>query len=86
MQEKRRKPTNEEFEAFHGSKDLGAFARVVYPWYFWRMSREFVKAKTAQDIALLHATPRAHRFWMLCGLVLAVPVVMVIMFLLHQSR
>lgn len=55
MQEKRRKPTMAEFEAFHGSTDLGAFARIVYPWYFWWMSREFATARTPQDIALIHA-------------------------------
>lgn len=85
MQEKRRKPTAEEFEAFFGSKDMGPFARTVYPLYFWWMRHEFNKAKTPQQRAVIHATPRAHRFWFMCGLVCAVPVVMVITFLLREG-
>lgn len=86
MQEKRRKLTTEDFEAFYGSRDMGAFARVVYPYYFWWLRAEFEKAKTPQERAVIHATPRAHQFWFMCGLVCAVPVVLVAMFLLHQGR
>lgn len=86
MQEKRRKPTAQEFEAFFGSRKMGPFAQTVYPLYFWWMRAEFDKAKTPQERAVIHATPRAHQFWFLCGLVFAVPVVMVIMFMLHQGR
>lgn len=86
MQEKRRKSTIAKFEVFHGSKELGAFVRVIYPRYFWWMSHEFTKAKTPQDLALIHATSRARTFWAICGVVCAAPVVLVIMFLLHQPN
>lgn len=79
-----RKPTQEEFERFFGRPEMGTLARTVYPFYFWWMHNEFRNAKTPQDRAMLHATPRAQVFWFVCGLVCAVQIVLVVMFLLTR--
>lgn len=70
----------EDFQRVHGSESMGVVARIVYAWYFWWMRREISAIKSKQDILMLHETPRARRFWFLCGLMLAVPVVLLLMF------
>lgn len=76
----KRKPTQAEFEAIFGPRDMGTVARMVWPWYRWWMRHEIAKARTPTDIAVINATPRAYQFWFLCGLIFAVPVVLVLMF------
>lgn len=77
-----RKPTQEEFDAIFGSSKMGTLGQVAWPLYYWWMRHEIAKAKTPKDIAVINATPRAQQFWFAAGLVCAVPVVMIIMFLL----
>lgn len=77
----RRRVSREQFERYYPSERIGALTRVVWPYYFY----EIAKTRTGHDIALLCASPRAHQFWFVCGLVIAAPVVMVIMFLLREG-
>ncbi len=81
----RPKLTTEDFQAFFGSPKMGPLAQIIYPLYFWWMSDEIKKVKSPEDCALIHATPRAQTFWTVCGFVLAIPFVLVIMWLLHDG-
>jgi len=76
-----REPTQEEFEAIFGGKAMGPLARIVWPLYYWWMRHEIAKVKSPKDIALINATPRAQQFWFAVGLVCAIPIVLVLMFL-----